>query len=170
MARPSKDDYTPYYEKYISKVEGENGIFALESQMNSALKFMNEIPIGKGNYSYAQGKWSVKELLGHIIDTERVFAYRAMCFARGETKSLPGFEQDDYVKGGNFNNRNLSDLINEFKLVRSANIALFKSFDESTLNNRGLANGKEITVCAILFIITGHAIHHLDILKERYLK
>ncbi len=169
MARPNKNDYTPYYETYISKVEGQNGIFTLESQMNSALKLMHDIPVGKGNYAYAPGKWSIKELLGHIIDGERVFAYRALCFARGETKPLPGFEQDDYVKAGNFNSRNLSDLIKEFEVVRTASITLFKSFDEAAFNRRGLANGKELSVLAILFIICGHASHHFDILKERYL-
>ncbi|MHB1688541.1 MAG: DinB family protein [Ignavibacteriaceae bacterium] len=170
MTRPVKGDYSPYYEAYISKVEGENGIVILKSQLSSAIKYFDEIPEDKGTYSYAVGKWSIKELIGHIIDTERVFAYRAMCFARGEIKSLPGFEQDDYVKAANFNKKKLSDLTNEFKLLREANIAMFKNFDEAVFNYRGLANEKEITVLSILFIISGHAIHHINILKERYLK
>lgn len=170
MIRPVKGDYSPYYEEYISKVEGENGIVILKSQLSSTIKYFDEIPEDKGTYSYAIGKWSIKELIGHIIDTERVFAYRAMCIARGETKSLPGFEQDSYVKSANFNERKLNNLVKEFKTLREANIALFDGFDEVAFSRRGLANGKEITVLAILFIISGHTVHHLNILKEKYLK
>ncbi|MHB8852876.1 MAG: DinB family protein [Ignavibacteriaceae bacterium] len=170
MTRPVKGDYSPNYEGYISKVEGENGIVILKSQLSSAVKYFDEIPEDKGTYSYAIGKWSIKELIGHIIDTERVFAYRAMCIARGETKSLPGFDQDDYVKSANFNEKKLNDLVNEFKALRESNITMFNGFDEVAFDRRGLANEKEITVLAILFIICGHAAHHLNILEEKYLK
>jgi len=123
-----------------------------------------------GNYSYEDGKWTVKEVIGHLIDTERVMAYRAMCIARGEKKPLPGFEQDDYVKFGNFNKRELSDLIYEFRLLRESNLLLAKGFDEECLQKRGVASNHEITVLALLYIIAGHENHHMRILQERYKK
>lgn len=170
MTRPVKGDYSPYYESYISKVEGENGLTFLKSQLSYASKLFDNIPEDKGTYSYAAGKWSIKELIGHIVDGERIFAYRALCIARRETQSLPGFEQDDYVKFGNFNKRKLQDLKNEFVTLRESNIVMFNNIDEADLNRRGLANGKEITALAILFIIGGHAAHHLEILKNVYMK
>ncbi|MCL5030327.1 MAG: DinB family protein [Bacteroidetes bacterium] len=169
MNRPKPGDYTPYYDNYISKVEGNNVLKVLEEQLNNTFKFFNSIPESKGSFSYAEGKWTIKEVIGHIIDTERVFAYRALCIARGEKKHLPGFEQDDYIKEGGFNERKISDLAEEFRKVREANLALFKSFDETAINRRGVASEKEITVNAILFIIAGHENHHAGILKSRYL-
>jgi len=108
-------------------------------------------------------------VIEHITDTERVFAYRALCIARGEAKVLPGFEQDDYVKEADSNNRELSELIDEFRKVREANLSLFKSFSEEVLNKKGSVNTYRITVNAILYIIAGHANHHVNILKEKYL-
>ncbi len=169
MNRPKPGDYIPYYDNYISKIEGNDAIKVFEEQLNNTFKLINSIPESKGKFSYAEGKWSIKEVIGHIIDTERVFAYRALCIARGEKKSLPGFEQDDYIQTAGFNYRKISDLANEYKKVREANILLFKSFDENALNRRGLANNNEITVNAILFIIAGHENHHLDIMKAKYL-
>lgn len=170
MHRPKQEEYIPYFETYISKIEGDDIIKVLESQLTEAVILFKSIPNDKGNYCYADGKWSIKELIGHIIDSERVFAYRAMCFARGEKISLPGFEQDDYVKGGNFNKRSLSDLTNEFRLLRESNLVLFKSFGEDELSHMGSANQSKVTVLAILFIIAGHTQHHINVLKEKYLK
>ncbi len=169
MNRPKSGDYTPYYDNYISKVEGNDALKVLEEQLSNTFKFFSSIPETKGNFSYAEGKWTIKEVIGHIIDTERVFAYRAMCIARGEKKYLPSFEQDDYIKEGGFNDRKISDLAEEFRKVREANLALFKSFNETAINRRGVASEKEITVNALLFIIAGHEKHHLEILKSRYL-
>jgi len=113
-------------------------------------------------------KSTVKEIVGHLMDVERVFAYRALSIARGEKKSLPGFEQDEYVKNGMFNLRTLPDLIYEFRLLRECNILLFKGLDKSVWQNRGLANDTVVTVLALMFMTAGHEKHHLNILKERY--
>ena len=166
--RPLEKDYAPSYKVYIDNIKGDdiNGI--LREQLNSISDFFKTVTEEKGNYSYAEGKWSVKEVLGHVIDTERVFAYRALCFARKEKQSLPGMEQDDYVKGGSFNKRELKDLVNEFTLVRKANLALFDSFSEDELNRRGVASDNEVTVRALIFIIAGHAMHHIAVLREKY--
>lgn len=169
MPRPTENDYAPYYKDYVNYIEGDNIIKILRDQLSRTVKLVKSIPEEKGNYAYAKGKWSIKEVLGHITDSERIFAYRALCIARGEKKSLPGFEQDDYVRGGNFNNRTLMSLIDEFIQLRKSNIILFNSFTEDMLNKRGLANNNEVTVRAILFITAGHEVHHINILKEKYL-
>ena len=169
MLRPKQGDYIPYYETYISKIEGDDILKTLETQLSEVVVLFKSIPEEKGSYAYADGKWTIKELIGHINDTERVFAYRAMCFARGEKKSLPGFEQDDYVRGGDFNNRSLSDLINEFRLLRESDLVLFKSFNEDALSQIGNGNQGKVTVLAILYIIAGHTQHHINILKAKYL-
>ena len=166
--RPSEKDYAPYYKGYISQIKGDDILNILEEQLNTATKIFSSIPEEKGSHAYAEGKWSVKEVMGHMIDTERIFAYRALCIARGEKESLPGMEQDDYVKEAGFNKRSLKDLANEFTFVRKSNLALFNSFSEKELNKRGIASNNEVTVRAILFIIAGHGMHHIKILKEKY--
>jgi uncharacterized damage-inducible protein DinB len=166
--RPNTNEYNVYYETYIKEVQGDDILKILNEQNKQTQEVLNSFSEHKGNYKYADGKWTVKEVIGHLIDTERVFAYRALCIARGEKKSLPGFEQDDYVQGGNFNSRNLTDLNYEFRLLRESNLLLFRSFSEEMLNNRGTANESAITVRAILWIIAGHEKHHLKILQERY--
>ncbi len=166
--RPNPADYNSYYETYIKEIEGNDILKILNEQNKKTQEVLNSFSEHKGNYRYADGKWTVKEVVGHLLDTERVFAYRALCIARGEKKSLPGFEQDDYVKDGNFNSRNLSDLNYEFRLLRESNLLLFRSFSEDMLNKRGTANSSSITVRAILWIIAGHEKHHVKILLERY--
>ncbi len=166
--RPNPADYNSYYETYIKEIEGNDILKILNEQNKKTQEVLNSFSEHKGNYRYADGKWTVKEVVGHLLDTERVFAYRALCIARGEKKSLPGFEQDDYVKDGNFNSRNLSDLNYEFRLLRESNLLLFRSFSEDMLNKRGTANSSAITVRAILWIIAGHEKHHVKILLERY--
>ncbi|MNI54055.1 DinB superfamily protein [compost metagenome] len=122
----------------------------------------------KADYAYAEGKWTLKEMLGHMIDTERVFAFRITCFARKEQQPLPGFDEDDYVLNAHFAERELEDLIEEFAALRKANLYLFKSLNEDDLNKKGIASGREINVRSILFIVGGHVIHHVGVLKERY--
>jgi uncharacterized damage-inducible protein DinB len=166
--RPDKTDYAPFYAGYVDALEGDNGIDILVSQSTATQELLNSFSEAKGNYAYAEGKWTVKEVVGHLIDAERIFAYRALCIARGEKKSLPGFEQNDYVATGNFNSRQLFDLNYEFRLLRESNILMFKGFNEFMLNQRGIANDKEVTVRALLFITAGHEKHHMKVLKERY--
>ncbi len=166
--RPRTGDNNPYYDRYISLIGDDDIIEVLEEQRKKSEKFLKTFTEKQGNYSYADGKWTMKEVLGHVIDTEKIMAYRALAFARGEKQSLPGFEQDDYVAESNFNNRSLADLINEFLTVRDSNIILFKSFDEEILNRRGIASESEVTVLALIYIIAGHEKHHMKILREKY--
>jgi hypothetical protein len=168
--KPKTGDYNPYYDTYISLIEDDDIIKVLEEQLKSAETYLRTHSEENGNYYYEKGKWTVKEVLGHVIDTERIMAYRALAFARNEKQALPGFEQDDYVAESNFNKRTLDDLINEFKIVRESNINLFKSFDEEILNRRGTASDSEITVLALIYIIAGHEKHHIKILRVRYMK
>lgn len=167
--RPIPGDYSGYYNDYVKLVEGDDIIKVLYQQNKKTQDILNSFSEHKGNYRYADTKWTVKEVVGHLIDTERVFAYRALCIARGEKKSLPGFEQDDYVKEGNFNRRELFELNYEFRLLRESNLLLFKSFTPEMLKRKGFANESSISVLAILFIIAGHEKHHMNILQERYI-
>lgn len=167
--RPSANDYAPYYSRYIDLIEGENILHLLNEQSIKTQQILNSFPEWKGNYAYADGKWTVKQVIGHLMDVERIMAYRALCIARNEKKPLPSMEQDDYVREGKFNERELFDLNYEFRLIRETNMLLFKSFDEEVLRRKGIAAEKEVSVLALLFIIAGHEKHHIDILKEKYL-
>lgn len=168
--RPAKTDYAEYYQKYIDLIEGDDIIHILVSLNNEASDVFNSFPQSKGNFSYAEGKWTVKEVAGHMMDTDRIFAYRALAIARGERQPLPSFNQDEYVKNGKFINRELSDLTYEYRLVRESNLLMFKGFDPSVYSNRGIAAGNEVTVLALMWMIAGHQKHHLNILKEKYLR
>lgn len=168
--RPKPGDYNPYFEQYINLVEGDNIIKILYEQSIKSRELFNSVSEDRGNYRYADGKWTIKEVIGHMLDTERIMAYRALSLARGEKKSLPGFDQNDYVIEGNFNSREILKLSFEFKLLRESNLILFKSFSEVMLCRKGLADESSVTVLAILYIIAGHEKHHLKILKEKYLK
>jgi uncharacterized damage-inducible protein DinB len=170
MARPLPGDYQAYQQAYLDEIEGDDSLKILRDQLKTTAEFIESIPDEKGTHTYAEGKWTIKQVIEHMIDTERIMAYRALCIARGEKQSLPGFEQDDYVNASNSNNRKISNLLNEYKKVRESNITLFENFDENILSRRGVANGKPITVNAILFVIAGHEAHHLNILKAKYLK
>ncbi|QNN41854.1 DinB family protein [Pedobacter roseus] len=166
MNRPQPNEYLIWGETYISKVDRE--IFEILNDQVESLPALYRRNADKADYAYAEGKWTLKEMLGHIIDTERVFAYRITCFARNEKQPLPGFEEDDYVLNARFAERDLEDLIEEFIALRKANLYLFKSLNEDELDRKGIASGREINVKSILFIAGGHIIHHVSILKERY--
>ncbi|NQX55538.1 DinB family protein [Pedobacter panaciterrae] len=167
MNRPQTHEYPAWAETYI-KLVGEDVIELLEKQAIEFPDFINSL-IEKADYAYAPGKWTIKELIGHIIDTERVFVYRLMCFARGEQHALPGFEEDDYVANAHFSDRSLLSLSEEFAHLRKSNLYLIKSFTERELNRSGTASERQITVRAILFVMAGHIMHHVGIIKERYL-
>lgn len=168
--RPAKTDYAEYYQKYIDLIEGDDIIHILVSLNNEASDVFNSFPQSKGNFSYAEGKWTVKEVTGHMMDTDRIFAYRALAIARGEKQSLPSFDQNEYVKNGKFSNRELSDLTYEYRLVRESNLLMFKGFDQSVYSNRGIAAGNEVTVLALMWMIAGHQKHHLNMLRQKYLR
>ena len=169
MKRPLPVEHPAYFEQYISLVKGENIIRVLEEQTIGVQAMLSEVPEEKENYSYAPGKWTLKEVIGHIIDTERIFGYRALRFARGDKNTLPGFDQNEYVKNADFNKRSLYELGHEFGSVRGANLALFKSFDETALDRKGIADGKEMSVRAYIYTIAGHAAHHINVIRTKYI-
>jgi hypothetical protein len=168
-ARPEKSDYPPHCEGYVSRVPDGDIVGTLGQQLEEMLALIGSIPEDRGGFRYAEGKWSIKELVGHVIDSERVFAYRALRFGRGDATPLSGFEQDDFVRGADFDKRSLSDLANEYEHVRRATISLFANLDESAWNRRGAANNNEVSVRGLAFITAGHERHHVEILRTRYL-
>jgi hypothetical protein len=168
MKRPEAGEYAEYYAKYIAKVPGTDVLGILESERRRMAQLFAGRTARNGNFRYASDKWTVKEVLGHITDTERIFTYRALRIGRGDQTPLVSFEQDDFVKNGGFADRTLADLAEEFDAVRSASIALFRSFDEPAWSRRGVASQKPVTVRALGFITAGHQIHHRMILEEQY--
>ena len=169
MNCPEISEYAPYFQRYITKVPQGNIIDILVQQIEDTLQLLQSIPEEKAGYRYAADKWSIKEVVGHVIDTERIFAYRLLCFSREDKTPLPSFEQDAYVEHAHFDQRTFNDLNEEFRLVRLSNIALLRSFDGKIEKRRGTASGFEFTVRAIAYIMAGHELHHRAILKERYL-
>ncbi|MDQ7949731.1 MAG: DinB family protein [Pedobacter sp.] len=167
MNRPQIQEYPEWANTYISKVEG-NAMQILTEQLDDFTSFMASLE-AKADYAYAPGKWTIKEMMGHLIDSERIFAYRLLCFARGEKTPLPGFEEDDYVANAHFSDRTLDSFIEEFKLMRKSHLFLLQSLNEQELAKMGNANGKEMSVRALVYIMAGHIIHHTAVIKERYL-
>jgi uncharacterized damage-inducible protein DinB len=168
MNRPTPSEFADFYASYVSKVSGTDVLGVLESQRLQMLQLFAGRSERDGSFRYAPGKWTVKEVLGHITDTERIFTYRALRIARGDQTPLPGFEQDDFVRNGAFAERTLSGLAEEFAAVRNASLTLFRSFPEEVWSRRGVASQKEVTVRALAFITAGHQMHHRLILEERY--
>lgn len=167
MNPPQPHEYPEWAAKYVSLVEGDV-IELLQRQAKEFSDFINSL-IEKADYSYAPGKWTIKEMLGHIIDTERILTYRLLCFARAEGRPLPGFGEDEYVMAAHFQDRSLLSFSEEFSLLRKSNLYLFRSLNETELNRTGIANGQQISVRALLYFIAGHLIHHAQVIKERYL-
>lgn len=161
--------YNDYFANYIRLTHGSNVPDALEHSTNICLGVLNNITEDQGEFSYAEGKWTVKELICHMIDTERIMTYRALCIARKEEASLPGFEENDYVANSFSNQRTVGELVEEFDVLRKSTVLMFNSFDQSVFDNFGNANGLDIDVRSIGMIIAGHALHHINILNERYL-
>jgi hypothetical protein len=168
MKRPETAEYAEYYANYVAQVPGSDVVGILESQRLHMLQLFSGRSERDGSFRYALDKWSVKEVLGHITDTERIFTYRALRIGRGDLTPLPGFEQDDFVRNGGFDRRTLADLAEEFGIVRGASLALFRSFGDEVWDRRGVASQRGVTVRALAFITAGHLIHHRTILEERY--
>ena len=169
MPRPILSEVPEFYHKYIEQVKANDLIDALQQNTGTVVPFLKSIPDGKWNYRYAEGKWSLKEMLQHIIDAERIFSYRALCFARGEQASLPGFDENSYAALSKADRQTAEELILEFETLRKSIEQLFMSFDAEQLAAKGIANNKAISVNAIGFIIPGHVQHHVNIINERYL-
>ena len=166
--RPLAGSYPEYYNTYISLVAENTIAEALMKNEGEVLAMLRSINEEKGNYAYASGKWSIKELFVHLIDTERIFCYRALSFARRDDQTLPSFEHDDFVKNSKANNRTMSSILEEFESVRRASITLFKSFDETDLHHLGNIPSGKISVAAIGFAICGHYAHHMNVIRQRY--
>jgi hypothetical protein len=169
IERPLPDEFAPYYSTYINKVTGGDILSTLEGQIGEYRRALGELPGERELYSYSPGKWTVKEVMGHVIDSERVFAYRAMRISRADETPLPGFDENHFVRNAAFNARPLATLLEEFEYVRLGNLSLFRSFDAGMAGRRGIANALPISVRAIVYITAGHAAHHLGILREKYL-
>jgi hypothetical protein len=169
MARPRSDEHVPYYGKYIALVPDDDLTIAqhLADQHHETVDALRKAR-AKGDHAYAPGKWTVKEVVGHLCDAERIFAYRALRFARGDATELPGFDENGYVERSNFKSRTMEDLLEELWAVRAATLSLAKYLPESAMSNLGSANGSPVTVRALFWIIAGHELHHLGILRERY--
>lgn len=169
MPRPTTTDYGSFYQPYIDQTEINDVQYLLQQSLLPMEEFLSSIPLSKIDYAYAEGKWTLKELMQHLIDTERIMSYRALCVARGEQKNLPGFDENDYVVKSNAGERTWDSLKEEMSLVRKSTILLFNSFNKELLQQKGKANNYSITTNALGFIIVGHVLHHQRIIIERYL-
>lgn len=167
--RPSESEYDTYYQSFIDRVPDEPIMDVLEEQRYEIMGFLGSLDKATAEYRYGPEKWSVKEVLGHVVDTERIFATRALCFARGEHEPLPSFEQDDYVRSGDFDRRSLASLSHEFEAVRRSTEGLFEAFDEQQWDRDGMTNEARMSVRAVAYIVVGHAAHHMSVIRERYL-
>lgn len=168
IARPEPGEYAPYYDRYISLVSGSDIVTTLESQRRQMLLLLSGRDEADGDFRYAPDKWSAKEVLGHVCDTERIFAYRALRISRGDRTPIEGFEQDDYVRNGPFAQRPLAELIEDYIAVRRATLTLLRNLDEQAWMRRGIANKNEVSVRAIAYTTAGHELHHRRILEEKY--
>ena len=168
ISRPAPDEFFEYYGKYIALVPGEDAMPALHDQIAETARHLKPLDESKALHRYAPGKWSVKEVVGHLSDTERVMAYRALRIGRGDTTPLAGFDENVYTPAGRFDARPLSDILHEYESVRAASLALFRGLDEEALLRRGIANNKSVSVRALAWIVAGHELHHRKLLLERY--
>jgi uncharacterized damage-inducible protein DinB len=169
LKRPAENEYPEYYLPYINLVPQEDLLQILQENLQEVVNLFEGISEEKAHYRYAPGKWSVKELLGHITDTERIMCYRLLRVGRGDQTPLAGFNENDYVQGAQTNNLSMEAILEDFKAVRNATITLIQNLPAAAWANKGNANGLEITTRAIAFIIAGHQIHHCKIVEDRYL-
>ena len=168
IPRPASDEAAPFYQRYIAEVRGENIAEQLASQLTEVEGLLASIDDTAALARYAPGKWSIKEVLGHLCDAERIFGYRLLRISRGDRTPLAGFDEDAYVPAGEFDARPLRSLVNEFKAVRQATLALVESVPAERWGERGEASGTAISARALAYILVGHVVHHLGVLRERY--
>jgi hypothetical protein len=172
--RPQPGEYAPYYDRYVSLVpkadSGNDILSTLDDQRRQTLLLLCGLTEADGDFRYAPEKWSLKGVLGHLNDAERIFSYRALRISRGDKTPIEGFEQDDYVRNGPFGNTSLADLIEDYIAVRRATLSLLRNVDEAAWSRRGTASNNEVTVRALAYIIAGHELHHRRIIEEKYVK
>ena len=170
IPKPEPNEYAPYVSMYIDLLPDDGMVLKhLEDNLRATTEFMRAVPEEKLSYRYAEGKWTIKEIIAHLIDDERIYVYRALRFARNDQTELPGFAQDDYAVESGANERSLDNLLDEFATVRRSTIALFNSFDDRVLTRSGVASGNVMSVRAIAYHLAGHELRHINIIKERYL-
>lgn len=169
MSRPDPSEYNAYYGRYISLVPDGPIVERLRDQIQETLGILRSLPEARGDHRYAPGKWSIKEMIGHVADAERVFSYRALRIGRGDETPLPGFEQDDYVKNGRFEARTLRHLVDELETVRKGTVLLLEGLEDAAMMRLGTASGFPVSVRALAYITAGHELHHRAVLRERYL-
>jgi len=170
IKKPQPGEYAPYAEGYINKVPNGPVLEILDYLKDSTYNFFARMTDEQADYAYAEGKWTLKEVLGHMIDTERVFAFRAFCFSRGEQQHFPGFDQEQYVQNSTFDTRSIQDLAMEFKVVRESSLFLYRSLSEEQTLLKGTASNYSTSVRALVYMTAGHELYHLDLIKENYIK
>ena len=168
LTRPTPDEFAPFYAAYIRLVPDGDVLESLEKQRKETAKLFGGIPEAKGGHRYAPDKWSIKGVVGHVIDSERVFSYRALSIGRGDPTPLPGFDEKAWAEHSNFDDRTLKDLVAEYGWVREATVALLRALPAEAWTRRGTANNNAVTVRALAWVIAGHERHHLKVLRERY--
>lgn len=168
VGRPEADEIPSSYVGYIKRVPESDPVIACASQIEETATLLRGLSETDAMYRYGRGKWSIKEVIGHLADTERVMSYRAMCIARGDTTPLPSFDENAYVPAAKFDTRSLADLVGELRTVRAATLALLRTFDADAWRRRGTASGKPVSVRALGFMIPGHERHHVEVLRTRY--
>jgi uncharacterized damage-inducible protein DinB len=167
-ARPESSEYAPFYAGYVASVPEGDVVALLRQSGRELLDTLATVPEDRGGFRYAEGKWSIREVIGHMIDGERIFTYRALRIARGDTTPLPAFDENEYAKTAGSDARTLSNLARELGAVRESSVQLFESLPDDAWGRSGVASGKNISVRALAYITAGHAMHHLRILRERY--
>ena len=169
MNRPAPTEFADFYAGYVGGVPDGEILTLLQSELDRTSSLLRALKPEQASHRYGEGKWSVKEVVGHIIDAERMFGYRAHCFARQDPAHLPGFDQMDYARSSNADDRTLAELVDELNAVRQSNIAFFRSLDDAMWSHRDIGSDCEFTVRALAYIIVGHEIHHRSVIEERYL-
>ena len=166
--QPLESEYAPYYQGYVAHVTEQEILPVLRSQPDALDVLLGRVPPERETYRYAEGKWSIREIAGHLIDGERVFGYRAFCIARGDRNNMPGFDQNEYILTSPYHRIDLEDLLSEFRLVRLSNIAMLRTLDDEFWMRVGTANDHQVSVRALAFIMAGHVRHHMGVLRDKY--
>jgi hypothetical protein len=167
--RPDSTEYPPFYARYVALVPESDVVGALKDSGRELITTLEAIPAARGGFRYGPDKWTIREVIGHLIDAERIFGYRALRLARADATPLPGFEENDYARSAGSDARTLADLVDELRIVREGTVRLIASFPDEAWTRRGVVNGREVSVRALAYITAGHGRHHLGVLRERYL-
>jgi hypothetical protein len=168
LPRPSADEFAPYYEQYITEAPGERIGLHLGEQLYEMEQLFGPLTDEQASYRYAPGKWSIKEVLGHVIDAERIFSYRLLRISRGDATPLPSFDEDMYVAAANFGRRSIADLLKDMKIVRASTLSLVDGVADNAWSNRGEMSGYPVSARAVMYILLGHAAHHMAVVRTRY--